>query len=264
LEIHQYLVDAFTDRVFGGNPAAVCVLEHPLPDDTMAHIAVENNLSETAFVQKEGDHYRLRWFTPGGEIDLCGHATLATAFVLANFYDTAAEQLVFETMSGTLTVVRKGDFFEMDFPSRKPEPAAMTPELAAAFPQAPLEVYRSRDWMLVFSDEEFVKQYQPDWTKLSQITGAVGVLITAPSKTWDFVSRCFYPSIGVPEDPVTGSAHCSFIPYWAERLGKSHLTAQQVSPRGGTLYCEDCGERVKIKGQAVLFGKGSIYLPEDQ
>lgn len=262
--MRQYVVDAFAERVFEGNPAAVCVLEQWLPDSVMQKIAVENNLSETAFTVKADDHYGLRWFTPGGEIDLCGHATLGTAFVLANFYEPESDYFVFETMSGRLEVRRDGDFFEMDFPSRMPVPTALTPEMLAAFSTAPKAAYLSRDLMLVFDDEASVREYQPDWSKLRAIRDGIGVLITAPSAEYDFVSRCFFPEIDVPEDPVTGSAHCNFIPYWAERLGKQKMIARQVSARGGTLYCENCGERVKIKGKAVLYSEATVHLPQEQ
>lgn len=262
--MRQYVVDAFAEQVFEGNPAAVCVLEHWLPDSVMQKIAVENHLSETAFTVKNDDRYALRWFTPGGEIDLCGHATLGTAFVLANFYEPNADCFVFETMSGRLEVRRDGDFFEMDFPSRMPKPTALTPEMLAAFSTAPKDAYLSRDLMLVFDDEAFVRAYQPDWSKLYAIRDGIGVLITAPSQEYDFVSRCFFPEIDVPEDPVTGSAHCNFIPYWAERLGKQKMIARQVSARGGTLYCENCGDRVKIKGKAVLYSEATVHLPQEQ
>lgn len=257
----QYIVDAFADKVFEGNPAAVCVMEKWLPEDVMQKIAIENNLSETAFVVKEGDHYKLRWFTPGGEVDLCGHATLGTAFVLANYYDTDAADFTFQTMSGRLSVKRNGELFEMDFPSRMPEKIEVTKEMLSALGREPAEAYLGRDLMFVFEDEDFIRNFTPDWTKLCAIQEGVGVLITAPSEEFDFVSRCFFPKIKVNEDPVCGSAHCNFIPYWAQRLDKKVMIARQVSRRGGTLFCEDHGERVLIKGKVVLFSEADICIP---
>lgn len=256
----QYIVDAFADKIFEGNPAAVCVMEKWLPDDVMQKIAIENNLSETAFTVKEGDCYKLRWFTPGGEVDLCGHATLGTAFVLANFYDTNATDFTFHTLSGRLNVKKSGELFEMDFPSRMPEKIEVTEEMLSALGREPKEAYLSRDLMFVFDDEDFVKNYTPDWTKLCAVPEGMGFLITAPSKEFDFVSRCFFPKIKVNEDPVCGSAHCNFIPYWAQRLGKKVMIARQVSSRGGTLFCEDHGERVLIKGRVALYSEADIYI----
>lgn len=256
----QYIVDAFADKIFEGNPAAVCVMEKWLPDDVMQKIAIENNLSETAFTVKEGDCYKLRWFTPGGEVDLCGHATLGTAFVLANFYDTNATDFTFHTLSGRLNVKKSGELFEMDFPSRMPEKIEVTEEMLSALGREPKEAYLSRDLMFVFDDEDFVKNYTPDWTKLCAVPEGMGFLITAPSKEFDFVSRCFFPKIKVNEDPVCGSAHCNFIPYWAQRLGKKVMIARQVSSRGGTLFCEEHGERVLIKGRVALYSEADIYI----
>ncbi len=256
----QYIVDAFADRVFEGNPAAVCIMDKWLPDDVMQKIAIENNLSETAFAVQEDDGYKLRWFTPGKEIDLCGHATLGTAFVLANFYDREAIHFVFHTRSGRLEVRKSGELFEMDFPARMPKRIDVTEEMRDALGKEPQEAYVSRDLMLVFNDEEFIKEYKPDWTKLCNIQEGLGVLVTAPSKEYDFVSRCFFPKIKVNEDPVCGSAHCNFIPYWAQKLGKKVMVARQVSSRGGTIFCEDREDRVLIKGKAVLYSESDIYI----
>lgn len=257
----QYIVDAFTDRVFEGNPAAVCIMKEWLPDDIMQQIAIENNLSETAFAVKEDNGYKLRWFTPGKEVDLCGHATLGTAFVLANFYDTESTHFTFHTLSGPLNVKKDGELFEMDFPSRMPKRIDVTEEMLDALGKEPAEAYLGRDLMFVYNNEEFVINYNPDWSKLCSIQEGMGVLITAPSKEYDFVSRCFFPKIKVNEDPVCGSAHCNFIPYWAKKLGQKTLTARQVSRRGGTLFCEDQGDRVLIKGKAALYSESIIYLP---
>ena len=256
----QYIVDAFTDKIFEGNPAAVCIMEEWLPDDVMQKIAIENNLSETAFAVKKDDGYQLRWFTPGKEVDLCGHATLGTAFVLANFYDVGATHFVFHTLSGRLDVKKNGELFEMDFPARMPERIDVTKEMIAALGEEPQEAYLGRDVMLVFDNEEFVKNYNPDWAKLCSIQDGMGLLITAPSKEYDFVSRCFFPKIKVNEDPVCGSAHCNFIPYWSQRLGKRAMTARQVSKRGGTLFCEEQGDRVLIKGKVALYSEAFIYM----
>ena len=256
----QYIVDAFTDKVFEGNPAAVCIMEKWLPDDVMQKIAIENNLSETAFAVKEDEGYKLRWFTPGKEVDLCGHATLGTAYVLANFYDTDRTHFVFHTLSGRLDVKKNGELFEMDFPAQMPERIDVTTEMLDALGKEPKEAYLRRDLMFVYDDEDFVKNYDPDWTKLCNIQEGMGVLLTAPSKEYDFVSRCFFPKIKVNEDPVCGSAHCNFIPYWAQKLGKKVMIARQVSKRGGTLFCEECGDRVMIKGKAALYSEANIYM----
>ncbi|MFB9329463.1 PhzF family phenazine biosynthesis protein [Paenibacillus aurantiacus] len=258
-----YVVDAFADRVFEGNPAGVIVTDAPLPDSLMQSIAGENNLSETAFAIPEGDDYRLRWFTPGGEIDLCGHATLATAFVIANFREPGAETIRFRTLSGELVVRRIGDLYELNFPSRMPAAHPFAASMADALGITPRETYLSRDLMFVLESEADVANLTPDLAKLAALPDGLGVLVTAPSaegKPYDFVSRAFFPKLKVPEDPVCGSAHCSFVPYWSERLGKRKLTARQVSARGGTLYCEDLGERVSISGRAVLYATAELHV----
>lgn len=254
-----YVVDAFTDEVFKGNPAGVCLLDEALDAAVMQNIAAENNLSETAFVVKRGESYDLRWFTPCAEIDLCGHATLGAAFVIVKFTDTKATEMRFETRSGTLTVRQTGDLYELDFPSRKPRKRSVTPEMEQAIGAPVLEAYESRDLLLLLESETQVRNLTPDFQRIRGLADhAVGV--TAKGDSVDFVSRFFAPNVGVPEDPVTGSAHSMYIPFWAERIGKKSLMAKQVSKRGGLLYCEDCGDRVKIAGKAALYLRGEIQL----
>lgn len=257
-----YVADAFAERVFEGNPAGVCVMDAWLDDALMQKIAIENNLSETAFTVKEGDSYKLRWFTPGGEIDLCGHATLGTAFILANFYEPDASVLRFKTVqSGDLTVTRKGELFELDFPSRMPEPIALTAQMIEALGKKPAEAHLSRDLMFVYDNENDVINADVDMNKLNALPDGLCVIITASSRDGrDFVCRVFAPKLGVPEDPVTGSAHCSLIPYWAKRLGKSELVSKQVSPRGGMLYCKNAGERVFMAGKGALYAEAEIHI----
>ncbi|MGZ0041342.1 PhzF family phenazine biosynthesis protein [Paenibacillus ottowii] len=255
-----YVVDAFAKHVFEGNPAGVCILDNWITDETMLNIAIENNLSETAFAVKEDDHYRLRWFTPGGEIELCGHATLATAFVLAEFYEPNEEKFIFHTLGGILTVLKKGDMFEMDFPSRLPEPLPVTNDMIEALGVTPVETYLGRDLMFVLENEDQVRQLSPDFSKLRNLPDGLGVNVTAKGNTFDFVSRSFFPKLNVNEDPVCGSAHCNFIPFWASRLGKLDLEARQLSKRGGNLYCVLEGDRVKISGTAVLYAKAELQI----
>lgn len=255
-----YVVDAFAERLFEGNPAGVCVMEEWLSEDIMQKIASENNLSETAFAVKEDGFYRLRWFTPAREIDLCGHATLATAYVIANFYEPKVERISFHTMSGELIVVKKGDLYEMDFPSRPVKEAELTEQMIEALGVKPVETYLGRDFMFVLESESEVIQLDPDFSKLAASPDGGGFLVTARSEQYDFVSRAFFPELKIIEDPVTGSAHCNFIPYWAERLNKEEMIARQVSERGGTLYCRHEGERVKISGRAVLYSTAEIHI----
>jgi len=255
-----YVVDAFTENVFEGNPAAVCVMEEWISDNLMQKIAMENNLSETAFAVKEGDDYRLRWFTPGGEIDLCGHATLATAYIIANYYEGNVEKITFQTMSGELVVVKNGELYEMDFPSRMPEPFTLTEEMIDALGVQPIETYLGRDLMFVLEKEGDVQNAKPDFSKIKNLPDGLGVSITAKGETYDFVSRCFFPKLNVNEDPVCGSAHCNFIPYWSKRLGKEKMVARQLSERGGTLYCKAEGDRVKISGTAALYSIADLQV----
>ncbi|WP_411346573.1 PhzF family phenazine biosynthesis protein [Paenibacillus sp. WLX1005] len=255
-----YVVDAFATRVFEGNPAGICILDRWLSPEQMQQIATENNLSETAFAVKEDEDYRLRWFTPAAEIDLCGHATLATAFVLAQYYEPKAEQFVFHTLSGTLVVKRSEDRYELDFPSRIPEPIAISEDMIQALGVTPSEAYLSRDLMFVLENEEQVRNLTPDFSALKSLPDGLGVNVTARGNEVDFVSRSFFPKLQVNEDPVCGSAHCNFIPFWSQRLNKTEMVARQLSKRGGTLYCTAQGERVKIAGNAVLYAEADLKL----
>ena len=255
----QYTVDAFTSRVFSGNPAAVCVMEGYPPDEVLLDIARENNLSETAFAVRESGGYRLRWFTPGGEIDLCGHATLATAFVLLNFYEPESERVVFSTMSGELTVTRRGGLYEMDFPSYELRRVPVTEEMAAAFGASPSEAYMGRDLLCVFDDERTVREMAPNMDRLRDLPGLLQHA-TARGAGTDCVSRSFAPKLSVQEDPVCGSGHCHIVPYWAARLGRADIMAYQASRRGGTFYCRDCGRRIAIAGEAVLFAESELHI----
>ncbi|HYW35618.1 MAG TPA: PhzF family phenazine biosynthesis protein [Balneolaceae bacterium] len=262
MEFELFQVDAFTDEIFKGNPAAVCPLDEWLPVDTMQNIAMENNLSETAFFVKEESGFRLRWFTPKAEVDLCGHATLATAHVLFKHKSYSQSSVSFFTRSGELKVAKRGDGYAMNFPA-KPTPREAPPldlyhgingEIAD-------EVYKSDDFMLVFDKEEKVRNIKPNFSLISMVD-ARGVIVTAPGNKVDFVSRFFAPAVGVDEDPVTGSAHTMLTPYWARRLNKKELTAQQISKRGGTLKCRLLNEdRVEISGQACTYLKGSCFVP---
>lgn len=259
MKLDIYQVDAFTSQPFGGNPAAVVPLDAWLPDETMQSIALENNLSETAFFVRGQDGYDIRWFTPTFEIDLCGHATLGSAHVLFNVLGIKDEVLRFHSKSGLLTVAREGERMVLDFPSR-PAPSAEAPGgLFEAIGATPKEVYRARDYMLVYEEESVITGLEPDFSSLAKIR-THAVIVTAPGETSDFVSRFFAPDAGINEDPVTGSSHCNLIPYWAEKLGKTEMFARQLSARGGEIWCELAGDRVKIGGNAVLFLKGEIYV----
>jgi PhzF family phenazine biosynthesis protein len=259
VRIPIYQVDAFTGRLFAGNPAAVCPLEEWLDDATMQAIAAENNLSETAFFVRRGESFDLRWFTPAVEVDLCGHATLASAFVVFEYLDRAAEAVRFETRGGTLTVRRREELLAMDFPARPPQPSPPNAALATALGRAPTELWTSPDYMAVYDSEDEVRSLAPDMQAITALGGA-SVMVTALGKDADFVSRFFAPACGVPEDPVTGMAHCTLTPYWAKRLGKPELHALQVSARGGELFCRDLGDRVEIAGRAVKYLEGSILV----
>lgn len=261
IDIPYFHVDAFTGEVFAGNPAGVCLLEGWLHDDILQLIAAENRLSETAFLVGNGCSYELRWFTPESEIDLCGHATLASAFVLHTHTAVRAEdELVFQTQSGILTVRRNGDLFTLDFPARPGKPCPCLSELTESLGRQPETVLSSRDLLAVFPNREIIEQLRPDFSRLAGLD-CLGVIVTAPDDKVDFVSRFFAPGAGVPEDPVTGSSHCTLVPYWAERLGKNTLRALQVSRRGGELYCENLGERVLISGRAVEYLRGTLHVP---
>lgn len=255
-----YTVDAFSDKVFGGNPAACCPLQTFLPTETMQQLANENNLSETAFFVKRTDgSYDLRWFTPEVEMDLAGHPTLASAFVIFELLGHESNTVVFHTRSGELSVVKKGDLLEMNFPARMPQPCEVPEELLKGFSITPQAVLKSRDYLLVYRNQEEVEQLVPDYMHLNKVD-TLGIIVTAPGNASDFVSRFFVPNSAIGEDPVTGSAHATLIPYWATQLGKNHLQAIQVSRRKGHLTCGFLGERVTIAGKAVLYMKGEYFI----
>jgi predicted PhzF superfamily epimerase YddE/YHI9 len=256
-----YQVDAFTDRLFGGNPAAVCPLDAWLSDATMQAIAAENNLAETAFFVRDGDDYALRWFTPTVEVDLCGHATLASGHVVVKFIEPQRQSVGFRTLkAGTLVVSRQDDMLVMDFPARPPAPTQAPPGLFAALGGSPREVLRARDHLVVYESADDVAALKPDFAALAQVD-CWAVITTAPGKNGvDFVSRFFAPRQGIPEDPATGSSHCTLAPYWAKRLGKTTLEARQLSRRVGALRCTLNGDRVGIAGRAVLYLEGAIEV----
>jgi len=260
MTIPLYQVDAFTLGPFSGNPAAVCPLDAWLPDASMQNIAAENNLAETAFMVPRDEGYDLRWFTPTVEVDLCGHATLAAAYVVLNHLQPVLESVSFETKSGKLVVTRDGERLSMDFPARAPTPIPVSDALSEALGAIPSQVHLSRDILAVYDDEASVRALSPDQVKLLALDEGFGVIVTAKGDTVDFVSRFFVPKGGIDEDPVTGSAHCTLVPFWAERLGRSQLVAHQVSPRGGELHCEHQNDRVIMSGHCVLFLTGSIHL----
>ena len=256
-----YVVDAFAEKVFQGNPAGVCVLEEKLDTETMQKIAAENNLSETAFVhRKSKGQYDLKWFTPKSEINLCGHATLGTAFVVTNFVDVGIKDMSFDTLSGILEVHYENEIFTLKFPSIMPEKINMPLGIEEALGVTPLEAYIARDLVILLKDEEEVASLKPDFGKLLVLKDGAGLIVTAKGNTADFVSRCFFPKLGVNEDPVTGSAHSNLIPYWAGKLNKNKMTAVQLSERQGTLYCELVGDRVNMSGKGVLYMMGELYI----
>jgi PhzF family phenazine biosynthesis protein len=256
-----YQVDAFTQEIFKGNPAAVCILDQWLEEDQMQRIANENNLSETAFAVPVGECYEIRWFTPQTEVELCGHATLATAHVLFKHMKYPGEWICFESLHhGRLTVKRSGKLLTLDFPADRLEEMVVPELIVTALQTPPLKALRGKtDFMFVFASESEIQHMEPDFGLLAQVGGR-GVIVTAPGNEVDFVSRFFAPQTGVNEDPVTGSAHTSLTPYWSRVLGKKRLTARQLSSRGGELICEDRGDRVEISGHAVTYLKGKIRL----
>lgn len=260
--LKMFQVDAFSETVFGGNPAAVLLLEDWLPDQLMQSIANENNLAETAFVKPSGDHWALRWFTPTVEVNFCGHATLATAHILITEYDVPSP-LCFSTRVGDLKVQALGNEYLLDLPCIEPEHLTQLPDsIAPLFRDNAVSHFKNFENVFIqLATERDVRAYQPDLNTLAQL-GQVGVVITAAGETYDFVSRYFAPGAGIPEDPVTGSIHATLVPYWAERLGKTRLSAFQASPRGGILQCELQEHRVLIKGKAATFMKAEIYLPD--
>ncbi|MBR1804975.1 MAG: PhzF family phenazine biosynthesis protein [Selenomonadaceae bacterium] len=257
--MRQFIVDAFTEKIFGGNPAAVCVVDKFPPESLMQNIARENNLSETAFVLRDGEIFRLRWFTPAAEIDFCGHATLATAFVLMTQLDENLSAVEFDTLSGRFFVERRGNLFEMNFPAYVPKKIPVTAEMSAAVKAEVREAYLARDLLMILDDAATVENLSPDIDALAKLDGLTQA-VTAPDKNFDCVSRVFAPKISVPEDPVTGSTHCLIAPYWANRLGKTKIFARQASARGGILHCEVVGERVKISGNAALFSVAELTI----
>jgi PhzF family phenazine biosynthesis protein len=259
MNIPIYQVDAFTNKVFSGNPAAVCPLRRWLDEEIMQNIATENNLSETAFFVKDDQSYYIRWFTPVAEVDLCGHATLASAYVIFTHLTPDIEEVVFHSKSGLLTVTRESELLKMDFPSLKPEPCTAPEKLISGLGREPLEVWFSDDYLALFKNEEEIRSISPDFQHLKEV-GLRGIIITAPGNSVDFVSRFFAPSYGINEDPVTGSAHSILTPFWAEKLNKSKLHALQISRRGGELFCENSGNRVIIVGQAAEYMQGLIHL----
>lgn len=256
-----YVVDAFTQQLFAGNPAGICPV-HDWPEaGLMQRIAAENNLSETAFIRGGDGRYDIRWFTPVGEFDLCGHATLASAFVIMNFLEPGRQAVDFSSMSGPLRVTREGELLQLDFPSRPPRQIAPMDIVSQALRAKPRALYLARDHVALFDTADEVRALDPDFDAMRRIKGCIGLIATAPGDgTCDFVSRYFAPNDGIVEDPVTGSAHCTLVPFWCERLGKTEVTARQVSPRGGTLYCRDAGDRVLIAGHAILYLTGELSL----
>ena len=258
----QYIVDAFTSRPFSGNPAAVCVMDCWPDEEYMMRLAMENNLSETAFLVREAQAYRLRWFTPGTEVELCGHATLASAFVVLNFLEPEEDQVSFDTLSGRLTVRRNGSGYEMDFPAGEQHQIPVSDEMEQAFGARPVKAVTGLDLVCVFGDEETVRNMQPDQEKLKALPGRIQNA-TARGRDTDCVSRSFCPKLSIPEDPVCGSAHCQIAAYWGAELGKPEILAYQASRRGGTLRCTRMGDRMSICGEAVLVAVSEIAaLPQ--
>jgi PhzF family phenazine biosynthesis protein len=257
-----YIVDAFADQLFKGNPAGVCLLDYELSDEIMQKIAYENNLAETAL--QKNNQYILRWFTPEVEIDLCGHATLATAFVVMNYVSPSLKEIEFETQSGKLTVVREGDIYTLDFPNRMPKPIDQPELLEKALGCKILETHLSRDLVVLVENEDTVLNLILDMDVIRKISQdiAFAIIVTAKGDSCVFVSRFFAPNAGIMEDPVTGSAHSTLIPFWSERLGKTKMIAKQLSHRGGTLYCEYCNDRVKIGGTAVCYLQGELLIED--
>ena len=260
MKLSLYQIDAFADKLFSGNPAAVIPLEKWIDDLLMQQIAEENNLAETVFFVPKKDGFHIRWFTPELEIDLCGHATLATAFVLFNYEGFAGEKISLQSRSGILTVTKNQDLLTLDFPADEVTEVPLTSNLTSGFKETPIKVLKGKtDYVLVFENEEQVKNCKPDFKEIAKLN-ARGIIITSKGKQVDFVSRFFGPQAGVDEDPVTGSAHTTLTPYWAKELDKKELSAAQLSARGGKLWCKLNGNRVEISGRARLFSTGLIYL----
>jgi len=260
--MRYFIVDAFTDELFKGNQAGICVLDKWIDDNLMQNIAAENNLAETAFIIKSDNGYDLRWFTPKVEIDLCGHATLASAYILMNYFLKDIDIISFNTKSGILTITKNNDLFEMDFPSRIPKKTETNRIVQESINSPIIQTYISRDMLILLETEEQIKKLELDIEKIKKVTDCFAFIITAASSNdeYDFVSRFFAPNAGINEDPVTGSSHSTLIPFWAEKLKKNNLVAKQLSKRGGTLYCENNGNRVKISGKAKLYLEGEIKI----
>jgi PhzF family phenazine biosynthesis protein len=271
--MQYHVIDVFTDKLFGGNPAGVCLLEKWLPDNALQYVATENNLSETAFLVKQESYYDLRWFTPKLEVDLCGHATVASAFVLFEDVEKELQEIKFKTKSGMMAVSRENDLLYLDFPARPVTSCPAYQTFEKAFGVKPVAVYKAVDFLVLLDSVETLRSINPDFSILRQIkteaeldNDSFGIIITAKGTDCDFVSRFFAPNTGIDEDPVTGRAHCSLIPFWSKSLNKKFMTAWQLSKRGGVLYCEDCGEnprggeRVKIGGKAVRYLSGDIKI----
>jgi PhzF family phenazine biosynthesis protein len=258
-KLRMYQVDAFADRIFAGNPAAVCPLEKWLSDDLMQGIAAENNVPATAFFVREGGEYRLRWFTPTQEISICGHATLASADVLFRILGHPGDSVSFMTRAGTLNVTHENGVYALDFPATVPEPCPASPQFVEAFGTVPVETLRALDHIVVLEHEAQVRELRPNFSALSGLD-LRGVCVTAPGLTVDFVSRFFVLRPDSPEDPVTGSAHCELAPYWARRLGKTSLVAHQVSRRGGEILCDLRGDRVTLRGRAAHYMTAELIL----
>lgn len=254
----QYIVDAFTSKPFSGNPAAVCVMDSWPAEESMMKLAMENNLSETAFIVKEDEGYHLRWFTPGTEVELCGHATLASAYVVLNHYEPESDEVSFNTLSGVLTVTRKNDLYEMDFPAYELREIPVSDDMEKAFGVRPLKAVLGMDLICVFETEDQVREMQPNQAMLEKIEGRIQNA-TAAGRDADCVSRSFAPKLAIAEDPVCGSAHCQIADYWSKMLGKDRIHAYQASKRGGHLYCEIKGNgRVSISGEATLVAVSDI------
>lgn len=258
--IKQYIVDSFTDEVFSGNPAAICMLNSPISDELMQKIAVENRLVETTFVLKKGNSYNLRWFTARGEIDMCGHAVLAAAYVIMNFYERNRDVIELDTLDGKISIFKNDDVFEMDFPQYQLKKIPVTDDMAEAVGAVPKEAFLGRDLLLVLDSEDTVINLKPDMEKLKQLHG-LETHVTARGSRYDCVARSFSPKLGVDEDPVCGLGHCYIAPYWKEKLGQNVLVSRQVSKRGGTVYCKMFKEgRVRLCGKAVLYSEADIYV----
>jgi len=260
MELAIYQIDAFADAVFKGNPAAVCPLDKWLPDEILQSIAEENNLSETAFFVREAEHYHIRWFTPVTEVSLCGHATLASAYVLFNILQYKENQIRFMSKSGELKVTKRDEQYELDFPAIKCTKSSVSTLLIEGLGKEPLEVFESDSYIAVFNEQSDIEELNPDFNALKKLE-LERIIVTSPGKQSDFVSRFFAPKKGIDEDPVTGSAHCVLTPFWAKRLGKNQLSAMQLSKRCGKLQCELKGDRILIAGKAIKIMEGKVYLP---